>query len=173
MQYKLINLCIVIFCVHITLYTAARATYLRSPSESHTAARSESKDLFLCCVHACICFSVFPRRDTLCDDMFFPGTVSLYGNSYINLPTQEAKNSTNIRLKFKTSLQNGLILATIGRIDYILLSLDNARLKVDLKIADFKTEVRMCMFCGIVYVMCNSRYGHRQIDNSTIDNGMR
>lgn len=71
----------------------------------------------------------------------FSFSVSLFGNSYINLPIQEAKSSTNIRLKFKTSLDSGLILATIGRIDYILLSVQEARLKLNLKIGDYKAEV--------------------------------
>lgn len=57
------------------------------------------------------------------------------------MPIQEAKSSTNIRLKFKTSLQDGLILATIGRIDHILLSLEAAKLKLNLKIGNFTTEV--------------------------------
>lgn len=57
------------------------------------------------------------------------------------MPLQEAKISTNIRLRFRTHQENALILLAAGRTDYCLLGLDAGRVKFYFKIDDYMTEV--------------------------------
>lgn len=57
------------------------------------------------------------------------------------MPLQEAKISTNIRLRFRTHQDNAIILLAAGRTDYCLLGLDAGRLKFYFKVDDYLTEV--------------------------------
>lgn len=58
------------------------------------------------------------------------------------MPIQEAKISTNIRIKFKTGQENGLLFATAGRFDALTLSLQSGQLKLDLRISEHHVEVQ-------------------------------
>lgn len=58
------------------------------------------------------------------------------------MPLQEAKISTNIRLRFRTHQENALLLLAAGRTDYCLLSLDGGRIKFQFKVDDFIAEVK-------------------------------
>ncbi|KXJ80689.1 hypothetical protein RP20_CCG023888 [Aedes albopictus] len=67
--------------------------------------------------------------------------VSFYGASHIAMPLQEAKISTNIRLRFRSRQDNALILLTAGRTDYSLLSIDGGRIRFSFKIDDYHTDL--------------------------------
>lgn len=68
--------------------------------------------------------------------------VSFFGASHITMPLQEAKLSTNIRLKFRTRHANAMIFLTGGRTDHCLLTLNDGNVKVQLKINEYELEVR-------------------------------
>lgn len=61
------------------------------------------------------------------------------------MPLQEAKLSTNLRLRFRTRQDNGILFLAAGRTDYCLLSIDDSRIKLNLKINEHFTEVS-CFF---------------------------
>ncbi|XP_053692185.1 chondroitin sulfate proteoglycan 4 [Sabethes cyaneus] len=67
--------------------------------------------------------------------------VSFYGASHIAMPLQEAKISTNIRLRFRSRQDNALILLTAGRTDYSLLSIDGGRIRFSFKIDEYHTDL--------------------------------
>uniref|UniRef100_A0A336JZW2 CSON006659 protein n=1 Tax=Culicoides sonorensis TaxID=179676 RepID=A0A336JZW2_CULSO len=67
--------------------------------------------------------------------------VSFFGESYINMPLQEAKLSTNIKLKFKTKYQNSLLLATFGRLDSCVLQLLSGKLRLSMKVSSHSIEL--------------------------------
>lgn len=62
------------------------------------------------------------------------------------MPLQEAKLSTNIRLKFRTQQENALILLAAGRTDYCLLSLDSGRITFYFKVDDYLAEVFVYLY---------------------------
>lgn len=68
-------------------------------------------------------------------------TVSFFGDSHVAMPLQEAKLSTNLRLRFRTRQDNGILFLAAGRTDYCLLSIDDGRVKLNLKINEHFTEV--------------------------------
>jgi chondroitin sulfate proteoglycan 4 len=57
------------------------------------------------------------------------------------MPIQEAKISTNVRLRFRTHQENALIFLSSGRTDFCLLALDYGRIKLNFKIDDYTLEV--------------------------------
>lgn len=59
------------------------------------------------------------------------------------MPLQEAKLSTNIRLRFRTHHESSLIFVAAGRTDYCLISLDDGRIKLIYKIDDHLAEVNI------------------------------
>lgn len=67
--------------------------------------------------------------------------MSFFGDSHVAMPLQEAKSSTNIRLRFRTRQENALLFLAAGRTDYCLLNLNDGQLKLNLKINDYLTEV--------------------------------
>ncbi|GAB0098883.1 chondroitin sulfate proteoglycan 4 [Sergentomyia squamirostris] len=67
--------------------------------------------------------------------------VSFYGASHIAMPMQEAKSSTNIRLRFRTMLADCFIFLAAGRTDYALINLEGGRIKFIFKIEDFMAEL--------------------------------
>lgn len=62
------------------------------------------------------------------------------------MPIQEAKVSTNVRLRFKTNQDNGLLFATAGREDSCSLFLLSGRLKVIFSISNHRFEVKYPKF---------------------------
>lgn len=88
--------------------------------------------------------------------------VSFFGASHINMPLQEAKLSTNIRLKFRTRQVNAMIFLTAGRTDHCLLTLNDGRIKFQLKINEYETEVReITLTFGVNYLLRPLSSGHR------------
>lgn len=67
--------------------------------------------------------------------------MSFFGDSHVAMPLQEAKLSTNLRLRFRTRQDNGILFLAAGRTDYCLLSIDDGRVKLNLKINEHFTEV--------------------------------
>lgn len=74
--------------------------------------------------------------------LFVVISVSFFGDSHVAMPLQEAKLSTNLRLRFRSHQENALLFLAGGRTDYCLMSLDEGRIKWNLKINDYQTEVR-------------------------------
>lgn len=62
------------------------------------------------------------------------------------MPLQEAKLSTNLRLRFRTRQSNGILFLAAGRTDYCLLSIDDGRVKLNLKINEHFTEVNILQY---------------------------
>ncbi|XP_055851625.1 chondroitin sulfate proteoglycan 4 [Episyrphus balteatus] len=60
--------------------------------------------------------------------------VSFYGDGYITMPLQEAKMSTNIRIKFRTRQENAFLFLADGRTDYCLIRLDGGIINFTFKI---------------------------------------
>ncbi|XP_037957979.1 chondroitin sulfate proteoglycan 4 [Teleopsis dalmanni] len=60
--------------------------------------------------------------------------VSLFGDGYITMPLQEAKMSTNIRVKFRTQQENAFLFLAAGRTDYCLMSLESGAISFTYKI---------------------------------------
>lgn len=58
------------------------------------------------------------------------------------MPLQEAKLSTNLRLRFRTHQKNAILFLAAGRTDYCLIALEDGRIKLNLKIYEYLTEVR-------------------------------
>ncbi|KAJ6647841.1 Chondroitin sulfate proteoglycan 4 [Pseudolycoriella hygida] len=67
--------------------------------------------------------------------------VSFFGASHIAMPLQEAKNSTNVRLRFRTNQENALLFLAAGRTDYCLVGLDTTRIKLLFKVDEFVAEL--------------------------------
>ncbi|XP_055920234.1 chondroitin sulfate proteoglycan 4 [Eupeodes corollae] len=63
-----------------------------------------------------------------------PMKVSFYGDGYITMPLQEAKMSTNIRIKFRTQQENAFLFLADGRTDYCLIRLDGGIINFTFKI---------------------------------------
>ena len=57
-------------------------------------------------------------------------SASFYGSSYISLPLTDAKSSTDISFKFRTSRPESLLFLAAGRTDYCLIMLQQGILKV-------------------------------------------
>lgn len=77
-------------------------------------------------------------------------SVSFFGDSQVFMPLQEAKLLTNMRLRFRSHQENALLFLAPGRTDYCLMTLDGGRIKLNLKINDYQTEVsyRRAMHAG-------------------------
>lgn len=73
------------------------------------------------CPYPCLCLS-------------YPPTVSLFGDGYVSMPLQEAKMSTNIRVKFRTRQENAFLFLAAGRTDYCLLRLESGLISFSYKI---------------------------------------
>jgi hypothetical protein len=136
---------------------------------------------------AFICFSGFKVAFRLCFDLRAPCVigiplfllaVSFFGASHINMPLQEAKLSTNVRLKFRSRQSNALIFLTSGRTDHCLLTLNEGRIKFQLKINEYETEastMRAPRTASINQFHLQLFYssGHRNSSHSTISCGTR
>ena len=60
--------------------------------------------------------------------IFFPA--SFYGSSFVSLPLQDAKSSTYISFKFRTSRPESLLFLVAGKTDYCLIMLQQGIVKV-------------------------------------------
>lgn len=59
------------------------------------------------------------------------------------MPRQEATNSTNIRLRFRTAQKDSLIFLAEGRSDYALINLEQGRVRFLFKIHSHTVELRL------------------------------
>lgn len=67
--------------------------------------------------------------------------VSFFGASHISMPLQEAKLSTNVRLRFRTHQEHAMLLLAAGRTDYCLLQLEEGRLRFRLRLNETLVEL--------------------------------
>lgn len=105
-------------------------------------------------------------------------SVSFFGASHINMPLQEAKLSTNIRLKFRSRQSNAMIFLTSGRTDHCLLTLNDGRIKFQLKINEYETEVNINLmhrrdYCVTRNSNLSPSFGPRNSIHLTISCGMK
>lgn len=68
-------------------------------------------------------------------------TVSFFGDGHISMPLQEAKMSTNIRVKFRTQQENAFIFMAAGRHDYCLMRLEMGAISFTYQIDQNKVQV--------------------------------
>lgn len=73
------------------------------------------------------------------------------------MPLQEAKISTNLRVRFRTRQSNGILFLAAGRTDYCLLSVDDGRVRLNLKINEHFTEVNICGYFNRIQSRCSGR----------------
>ncbi|XP_063312466.1 chondroitin sulfate proteoglycan 4-like [Pelobates fuscus] len=59
---------------------------------------------------------------------------SFYGESYIELKTEESFSTSSLQLRFRTSKPNGLLFLAAGKNDYCLLQLYNGHVQVKMKL---------------------------------------
>jgi hypothetical protein len=57
-------------------------------------------------------------------------SASFYGSSFVSLPLQDAKSSTDISFKFRTSRPESLLFLVAGKTDYCLIMLQQGIVKV-------------------------------------------
>lgn len=62
--------------------------------------------------------------------LFTSVSASFYGSSYIHVPLQDARSTTEIQFRFKTKRADSFLLLAAGRTDYCLLRLEFGKLKV-------------------------------------------
>ncbi|XP_065355734.1 chondroitin sulfate proteoglycan 4 [Calliphora vicina] len=68
--------------------------------------------------------------------------VSFFGDGYISMPLQEAKMSTNIRVKFRTHQENSFLFMAHGRTDYCLMRLETGAISFTYKIERNVVQLR-------------------------------
>ncbi|XP_050314134.1 chondroitin sulfate proteoglycan 4 isoform X2 [Anthonomus grandis grandis] len=66
---------------------------------------------------------------------------SFYGNSYISIPLEESKTTTEIFFKFRTRLSDTLILLVAGETDYCKVDLENGRIRVVVNLGSGEAEL--------------------------------
>jgi hypothetical protein len=71
-------------------------------------------------------------------------SASFYGGSYVHVPLQDAKSTTEVQLKFRTKQSEALLLLAAGRTDYCLIRLESGRLKVSI------IDCRICLTNGVM-----------------------
>lgn len=68
-------------------------------------------------------------------------TASFYGASYISVPLQDAKSTTEVQLKVRTKQPDALLFLAAGRTDYCLIRLEAGRLKVHINLGAGESEI--------------------------------
>lgn len=66
---------------------------------------------------------------------------SFYGSSFVSLPLQDAKSSTDISFKFRTSRPESLLFLVAGKTDYCLIMLQQGIVKVHINLGAGESEV--------------------------------
>ncbi|KAJ8304606.1 hypothetical protein KUTeg_018189 [Tegillarca granosa] len=57
---------------------------------------------------------------------------SFYGNSYINIPFQDASSTTQLELRFKTTRPHGMLFLALGDTDFLIVELNGGILEIRL-----------------------------------------
>ena len=68
----------------------------------------------------------------ICSILYF--SASFYGDSYISLPFQVDSDTTQLQLRFRTSLSNGLLFLASGTTDYLSVILKDGKLEVEVNV---------------------------------------
>nr|XP_045596302.1 neurexin-3-like [Procambarus clarkii] len=66
---------------------------------------------------------------------------SFFGSSYVALPLQEARSSTEISLRLKTHRADALLLLAAGNTDYCLVVLEGGALRVRINLGAGESEL--------------------------------
>lgn len=74
-------------------------------------------------------------------EIFEMFTASFYGSSYITIPLQDAKSTTEIQLRFRTKQADALLFLAAGKTDYCLIKLLSGKLKVCIEIINDGTVI--------------------------------
>lgn len=82
------------------------------------------------------------------------------------MPLQEGKISTNVRLKFRSRQNEAMIFLTSGRTDHCLLTLSEGRIKFQLRINEYETEVSYLNMSKNVLINCNCQSVERRYENA-------
>ncbi|XP_046998026.1 chondroitin sulfate proteoglycan 4 [Schistocerca americana] len=69
------------------------------------------------------------------------GGASFYGASYIAVPLQDARSTTELEMRFRTRRADAMLFLAAGRIDYCLVILETGRLKVRINVGDGEREI--------------------------------
>ena len=68
-------------------------------------------------------------------------TVSLYGDGYLRVPSQDARSETDILLSFRTSQPTSLLLLAAGTNDFCVVSLDDGAVRVRIDLGSGEASV--------------------------------
>ncbi|TRY66991.1 hypothetical protein TCAL_11761 [Tigriopus californicus] len=71
----------------------------------------------------------------------FSVPASFYGSSHVSLPLQDAKSTTDISFRFRTSKAEALLVLVAGRIDYCLVMLQGGAIKVHINLGAGESEL--------------------------------
>ncbi|KAK6642782.1 hypothetical protein RUM43_004284 [Polyplax serrata] len=66
---------------------------------------------------------------------------SFYGSSYIHVPLQDAKSTTDIHFRFKTKRPDSFLVLVAGRTDYCIIRLEFGKLKVRINLGAGESEI--------------------------------
>ncbi|CAB3369577.1 Hypothetical predicted protein [Cloeon dipterum] len=70
-------------------------------------------------------------------------TASFFGSSYISVPLQDSRSTTELVLRFRTKRPDALLFLAAGRTDYFLVRLESGRLKVHVNLGAGESEIKL------------------------------
>lgn len=68
-------------------------------------------------------------------------SASFYGSSYVNVPYQDAKSTTEISFAFRTKHLDAFLLLAAGKTDYCFVLLESGKLKVKINLGAGESEI--------------------------------
>nr|XP_040572531.1 chondroitin sulfate proteoglycan 4-like [Lepeophtheirus salmonis] len=74
-------------------------------------------------------------------DRVLEGIPSFYGSSYVSLPMHDAKSTTDLSFRFRTSRSEALLVLVAGKTDYCLVMLQTGIVKVHINLGAGESEV--------------------------------
>jgi hypothetical protein len=88
-------------------------------------------------------------------------SASFYGASYISVPLQDAKSTTELQFKFRTRRADAMLFLAAGRTDYCLVRLETGRLKVRTYVALLLWDVTVVSLHAEAYSRsATQKYSH-------------
>ncbi|XP_059478684.1 chondroitin sulfate proteoglycan 4-like isoform X2 [Neocloeon triangulifer] len=70
-------------------------------------------------------------------------TASFFGSSYISVPLQDSRSTTELVLRFRTKRPDALLFLAAGRTDYFLVRLEAGKLKVHVNLGAGESEIKL------------------------------
>ncbi|XP_054159667.1 chondroitin sulfate proteoglycan 4-like [Oppia nitens] len=71
----------------------------------------------------------------------YQSIASFYGSSYMSVPYEESKSTTNISFRIKTYQSDGFIFASIGSIDYCIICIKNGQINVRINLGSGESHL--------------------------------